>query len=80
MNNGFRDRQARLMAVLGTLLGAAQLYALSQHGGLGAYEIFRSMCAVMAATDARKVVANSAMEIGPEAGAGGLILPNGGNA
>lgn len=71
INAGFADRHGRFIAVQATLLGAAQMYALTQHGSLGLYEVFKAMAALMATSDAKKVVTRSGgFELGPEAAAG----------
>lgn len=83
---GYADRHARMIALFGVCLGAAQRYALSQHGGMGAYEVYKAMCAVFAVSDAKQIMARSGgLELGPEydaaardgASAGpGFILPD----
>lgn len=84
---GYGDRHARMIALFGVCLGAAQAYAVSQHGGMGAYEVFKAMCAIFASSDAKKVMARSGgLELGPEfdqaamdgaaAAAPGLIMPD----
>lgn len=76
INNGFADRDARFIAVIGILFGAAQLYALS--GGKTKYELFKVMAAAMAQSEAGSVVTRG-NDLGPEfeagMGGGGLILP-----
>jgi hypothetical protein len=77
---GFQKADENAMAALMILIGAAQRYALQsrQH-----YQIFKSLCADMAASEADAVVTRAWSEMGPEAtnGAqvteGGIVLPTG---
>lgn len=62
-NLGFADRDARFIAVIGMLFGAAQLYALS--GGKPKYELFKVMALAMAQSEAGTVV-TARYDLGPE--------------
>lgn len=81
INAGFADRHARFLCVIGCLFGAAQRYALSQHGGIGLYEVFKAMAAVMAVSDPKKIALNSHVDfLDEQFGAENLqrlILPKG---
>ena len=77
---GFQKTDECALASFMVLVGAAQRYALQsrQH-----YQIFKTICADMAASEADAVVTRAWSEMGPEAthGAqvteGGIVLPTG---
>jgi hypothetical protein len=69
---GFVKTDEAAMAAMMALMGAMQRYALQsrQH-----YQIFKSLCADMAASEADAVVNRAMSDMGPECTDGGIILP-----
>lgn len=63
MQAGFVKADEAAMAAMMSLIGACQRYALQsrQH-----YQIFKSICADMAASEADAVIQRSVQELGPE--------------
>lgn len=74
INAGFADRHVRFITVIGTLIGAAQLYALSDKGGAGMYHIYQAMAVAMGQTSAKDLVTRKLTDLGPEMFEGSTIL------
>lgn len=60
---GFADKETHCLAVMMTLLGAAQMYALTQRN---LYHVFKSLCADMANSSAESAVMRGLDDMGPE--------------
>lgn len=69
---GFQKTDECALGSMMVLIGAAQRYALQsrQH-----YQIFKTICADMAASQADAVVTRAMSDMGPECTEGGIVLP-----